>query len=107
MGTESCSPKRPVPVIHFHGTADENAPFTGARGSRSLTNTNFYSVDHSIRAWVKANGCDESAKVEDLPDKIDDGMTVQRKTHSNGKNGAEVRTVGCSCRPAMPASHAA
>ncbi|MEX1026974.1 MAG: PHB depolymerase family esterase [Candidatus Paceibacterota bacterium] len=31
MGTETCDPKRPVPVIHFHGTDDEFAPFKGHR----------------------------------------------------------------------------
>ena len=61
MGTETCNPKRPVPVIHFHGTDDQNAPFKGGKGKNSISGTNFYSVDHSIRAWVKANGCKDGA----------------------------------------------
>ena len=32
MGTETCSPKRPVSVIHFHGKDDEFAPFKGGKG---------------------------------------------------------------------------
>jgi polyhydroxybutyrate depolymerase len=32
MGTPTCKPSRPVPVIHFHGTDDENAPFKGGKG---------------------------------------------------------------------------
>jgi len=32
MGTETCSPRRPVPVIHFHGTNDEFAPFKAVKG---------------------------------------------------------------------------
>lgn len=89
MGTETCNPKRPVPVIHFHGTADEHAPFNGGKG-KGLSGTNFYSVDHSIKAWIKANGCSEEPVVTKLPDKADDGMTVTKKTYGPGKDGAEV-----------------
>ncbi len=49
MGTESCKPKRPVSVIHFHGTEDECAPFHGGRG-KGVPGTDFYSVEHSIQA---------------------------------------------------------
>lgn len=31
MGTQTCSPKRPVSVMHFHGTDDKFAPFNGGR----------------------------------------------------------------------------
>lgn len=89
MGTETCNPKRPVSVIHFHGTADEHAPFQGGKG-KGLSGTNFYSVEHSIQAWVKANGCPEEPIVTKLPDKADDGMTVTKKTYGSGKDGAEV-----------------
>jgi polyhydroxybutyrate depolymerase len=90
MGTETCSPKRPVPVMHFHGTDDEFAAFKGGPGPKSLSRTDFYSVEHSIQAWVKANGCPAEPKVEQLPDKADDGMTVTRKTYGPGRNGSEV-----------------
>lgn len=73
MGTEKCEPKRPVPVIHFHGTDDQFAPFKGGKGEKSLSGTNFYSVEHSIRAWMKANGCKEEPTTEELPDKAKDG----------------------------------
>jgi len=89
MGTKMCNPKRPVPVIHFHGTADQSAPFEGGR-SKGVTRTNFYSVDHSVMAWVRANGCPEEPRVEKLPDKADDGMSVTRKTWGPGKDGFEV-----------------
>jgi polyhydroxybutyrate depolymerase len=90
MGTEKCDPKRPVSVIHFHGSDDQHAPFKGGKGAKSLAQIEFYSVEHSIRAWVRANGCPETPTVTDLPDKADDGMTVQRKTYGPGKDGAEV-----------------
>lgn len=90
MGTEDCHPERPVSVIHFHGTDDNFAPYQGRRGAKSITGTLFYSVDHSIRAWVKANGCPAQPRVEKLPDKASDGMTVTRTTYGPGKDGAEV-----------------
>jgi polyhydroxybutyrate depolymerase len=90
MGTESCHPTRPVPVLHFHGTDDDFAPFAGGKGKKSLSGTNFFSVEHSIRAWVKANGCPEQPKEERLPDRANDGTTVTRKTYGPGKDGAEV-----------------
>jgi polyhydroxybutyrate depolymerase len=89
MGTATCNPKRPVPVMHFHGTDDSFAPFKGGKG-KGVSGTEFFSVDHSITAWVKANGCPETPVIADMPKKADDGTTVQRKTYGPGKDGAEV-----------------
>lgn len=90
MGTAGCSPSRGVPVCHFHGTLDEYAPFDGGVGAKSLSGTNFYSVDHSIRAWVKANGCDEKPEITKLPVRNEDGTSVTRTTYRGGRDGAEV-----------------
>lgn len=90
MGTEKCNPKRPVPVIHFHGTDDQFAPFKGGKGEKSLTGTDFYSVAHSIRAWVRANGCKEEPVAAKVPNKVEDGTSIARQTYSGGKDGAEV-----------------
>lgn len=90
---ESISPSRAVPVMHFHGTGDEFAPFDGGYGKGAMGRkgvTEFRSVEHTLQTWIKANGCAESPNVEALPDKADDGMTVTRKTWSGGKDGSEV-----------------
>ena len=89
MGTETCHPKEPVSVIHFHGEDDRFAPFKGGLGT-GLSGTNFYSVEHSIRAWVKANGCPETPEITELPDKVDDGTKVTRQSYGPGKNKSEV-----------------
>lgn len=89
MGTDTCKPKRPVPVIHFHGTDDEYAPFKGGKG-KGLSGTDFYSVEHSIQAWVNANGCEKEPVVTKLPDAAKDGTSITRKTYGAGKDGAEV-----------------
>ncbi|HVC98315.1 MAG TPA: PHB depolymerase family esterase [Pirellulales bacterium] len=90
MGTETCSPKRPVSVIHFHGTLDLFAPFHGGKGERSASGTSFLSVEHTIGAWVTANGCPETPTVAQEPNKSGDGMTVERRTYGPGNGGAEV-----------------
>jgi len=90
MGTENCSPKRPVSIIHFHGTKDEFAAFDGGPGKKSKTGTDFFSVKHTMERWSKANGCRSAPAVSQMPDKADDGMTVTRKLWSGGKAGAEV-----------------
>lgn len=86
--------KRPVPVIHFHGTADEFAPFHGGYGKgtfgRSKGVTDFRSVEQTIHAWVKLNVCNPEPEIEALPDRTADGMKVTRKTWSGGREGAEV-----------------
>ena len=81
--------KRPVPVMHFHGTADEFAPFQGGFGKGFLGRngiTKFRSVDHTIQNWVKANGCTNEPEITALPDKADDGMKVTRKTWGGGNS---------------------
>jgi poly(3-hydroxybutyrate) depolymerase len=85
--------KRPVSVMHFHGTADEYAPFKGGFGKGFGGNkgvTNFRSVDHTIQSWIKANGCNPKPEALALPDKVADEMKSTRKAWSGGKDGSEV-----------------
>jgi polyhydroxybutyrate depolymerase len=89
MGTETCKPKRSVSVIHFHGTDDEFAPFKGGKG-KGPSGTEFYSVEHSVQAWVKANGCEKEPVVTKFPDTARDGTTIIRKTYGSGRGGSEV-----------------
>ena len=96
MGTEISQPKRPVSVMHFHGTADEYIPFLGGIGKKSIPARSYWPVDHSIQAWVKSNGCDENPNIELLSNNGDD-MTVTRKTYAVGKDGTEVVLVVIEC----------
>jgi polyhydroxybutyrate depolymerase len=93
MGTLTCAPSRPVAVMHFHGTADAQAPFNGGQGQGNpLTDVRpvFLSVQHSLDQWIKANGCDAVPAAVPLPDIASDGTSVLRKTWSGGKDGSEV-----------------
>jgi polyhydroxybutyrate depolymerase len=71
---------------------DEYIPFLGGKGKRSISGTHYWSVDHSIRTWVKSNGCDDNPKI-DLLSKSGDELTVTRKTYAAGKDGTEVVLV--------------
>ncbi|MCX6854650.1 MAG: hypothetical protein NTV80_07065 [Verrucomicrobia bacterium] len=90
---EAPNNKRPVSVMHFHGTADEYAPFKGGFGKGFGGNkgvTDFRSVGHTIQGWIKANGCKPESEITALPDKVADEMKSTRKTWSGGKEGCEV-----------------
>ncbi len=50
-----CSPGRPVPVLHIHGTQDACYPFDGGWGPLSLVT--FESVMTTINGWIALNGC--------------------------------------------------
>ncbi|MEM8952692.1 MAG: PHB depolymerase family esterase [Verrucomicrobiota bacterium] len=81
MGTETCTPSRPVPVMHFHGTDDQFLNYHGGPGPESIAQSDFYSVDHTIKNWITANHCHPQPIEESLPDSTDDGCTVQRFTY--------------------------
>ena len=92
MGTATCGPKRPVPVLHFHGTDDEFVPFSGGVGRRSVFKTDFYSVVRTIRAWVKADGCKEEPLVR--------GIARQgERRHESHKEDLRRRQGRCRGRP--------
>ncbi len=62
LGTEpeKCQPKRPVPMLHVHGTADRTVPFEGggaAAGLGTLAGITFRSVTESIATLRQRYGC--------------------------------------------------
>ncbi len=79
----------PVPVMHFHGTADKLVPFNGP-DERMAKVVAFKSVEETIRIWAKVNGCPSKPKTTDLPDTAHDGTTVTQRVYGPGKDGAEV-----------------
>jgi polyhydroxybutyrate depolymerase len=90
LAIDTCEPKRPVPVLLFHGTDDPLVPYSGPPRDQLVEALVFKSVGDTLDAWQKADGCPREPKVEDLPDKTEEGLRVVRKTFSPGKNGAEV-----------------
>ena len=58
--TDSCTPKRPMPVMHVHGTADKHVPWEGGLGC-GLAAVPFPSVPDSIGGWLARDGCTPAA----------------------------------------------
>jgi polyhydroxybutyrate depolymerase len=48
---DECKPLRPVPVLHFHGTADPLVPYGGGNGA---------SVPDTISFWATHDGCTDA-----------------------------------------------
>ncbi|MEI7836441.1 MAG: GxxExxY protein [Planctomycetota bacterium] len=89
QATEECNPKRPVPVMHFHGTDDKLVPF-GGPNQRTPKWIKFKSVDDTVKLWAKLNNCPTEPTVTDLPDTAKDGTSVKKMVYGPGKDGAEV-----------------
>ncbi len=89
MALEEWRPKRPVSVLHFHGTKDGIVLYHGP-DEHIPKNLKFLSVDDTIGAWVRADDCPARPVVEELPDRAHDGTRVRRERYGPGKEGAEV-----------------
>jgi polyhydroxybutyrate depolymerase len=89
MAIEKATPTKPVPIMHFHGTADKIVPPTGpARGTPSFLT--FKTLDETLQLWRKINECPDKAQEVHFEDKAKDGTTVRQLTYGPGKNGSEV-----------------
>jgi polyhydroxybutyrate depolymerase len=90
MAIEKYEPSRPISVLHFHGTKDTFVPFNGPANKKDTpAYLRFRSVDDTIKACLKANGCDETIR-ETTIDPIADKVKVIRKDFGKGKFGSEV-----------------
>ena len=65
LGIDNCAPKRKVPVLHFHGTADPIVPYQG--GTPIIPQLGlglvFKPVSETMDFWRKFNGCSAFEKV--------------------------------------------
>lgn len=54
----TCTPKRPVSVLIYHGTADKNVPWKGGGDFKGAgAHHPFPSVDEDLHAWLKIDHC--------------------------------------------------
>ncbi|MBL4670298.1 MAG: T9SS type A sorting domain-containing protein [Flavobacteriales bacterium] len=56
MSMTSCSPSRPVPIIHFHSSLDSNVPYIGGVGS-GVSNHYNSPIDSILNVWSNKNTC--------------------------------------------------
>jgi polyhydroxybutyrate depolymerase len=85
MVCDECKPKRPVSVVHFHGTKDTLVPLAGADSKF----VKLPAVEETIQKWIKVDGCSARPEVAVLPAAKDD-FKVTRTAYNSGKQGAEV-----------------
>jgi polyhydroxybutyrate depolymerase len=55
MGIPTCTPTRPVPIMHFHGTSDQLVPYNG-------NNNGYPSVAVTTSKWAERNGCTDKPR---------------------------------------------
>ena len=88
LGVDSCTPARPVSVIHLHGTADTNHPIEGGKGS-GVAGVSFRPAPAALDALAAADRCAKMPTVASVRGNSD--LTVT--TWSGCATGAEVRFV--------------
>lgn len=81
MRMANCRPKRPVSVLHFHGTADKLAPYAGGASRFGQVGVG---APKTIQRWVEFNGC--SAETRETYKK----GAATCVTQSNCNRGTEV-----------------
>lgn len=90
LAIEKYEPKRPVSVVHFHGTKDTLVPFNGPEKKKGMPSyLNFRSVEDTMLAAVKANGGKGKPTETEIEMKADK-VKVIRKDYGKGKDGSEV-----------------
>lgn len=79
----NCTPNRPVPALHIHGTEDNIVPFDGM--------FNAASADSTIQFWLINNRCSMESSTTNFEDAYtSDSSTVTRIVYENCDNETEV-----------------
>ena len=74
----------PLPLLYIHGTADNIVPYNGSAYMPS--------VEKILEFWIRANACDTTSTVTQLPDKApNDGSTVTLFTYEGKTPESEIR----------------
>jgi len=69
-----CQPARPLPVLMMLATEDPAVPWDG----EATATGRFYSADETRRFWVARESCDTTPTTTMVPDRTNDGTTVQQ-----------------------------
>jgi len=88
----TCQPSRPISVMYIQGTDDPLVPINGGKvgfASGRGRGENI-SLDASARFWCKVDRISSPPEIANIPDVINDGTHVQRKTWVNGADHTEV-----------------
>jgi polyhydroxybutyrate depolymerase len=90
LDLQECAPSRPVPIIYFHGTADDANPYYGGELPSGFY---FLSVSTTLQYWVDFNHCltgpqiTESGSIRhEVYSSCDAGTSVELFTIEGGKH---------------------
>jgi polyhydroxybutyrate depolymerase len=79
----NCGVAAGLPLMHFHGTADQVVPYTGGFGIPP--------VETTIKWWVNKNNCNSTPVVSSLPNiNLTDNCYVEQYDYTGGINGSTV-----------------
>ena len=84
-----CRPTRPLPVLEIHGTDDPIVAYGGGQitgGAGSVL-----SAPATFSLWGSLDGCRSAATQTSLPQRIDDGTTVQLRSYPRCHAGVAVK----------------
>ena len=79
---ESCDPKRPIPIMHIHGTSDGWIPIEGLPG--------MLSIEETMNYWIEINGCNEMAMELIEDSEPTDNCTVEMYTYTECNGDSEI-----------------
>jgi polyhydroxybutyrate depolymerase len=79
LGMPTCTPSRPMPVMHFHGTADTLVPYDGSAAM------GFISVADDFANWAARDGC-----TDDMPANTFTNGDSSCSSYQHCAGGAEV-----------------
>ena len=57
LAVNTCERGKDVPVMHIHGELDENVPYSGGSGSRSIARISHRSVPETVRLMTASRQC--------------------------------------------------
>jgi polyhydroxybutyrate depolymerase len=92
----TCSPARPITVLHIHATNDRNYPYAGGIGSDGISTTNFYGVDATITNWIARNNVTNQAVEERI------GASTTCRRHAAPADGSRPSAPVVICRVDPP-----
>jgi len=87
---EACPAGRPIPIIHFHGTADRMNAYQGGAVASGLE---FVSVPQAMAYWAQRNGCPATPQntqsgsiIHDIYGPCSQNATVELYTITDGEH---------------------
>ncbi|MFO0967366.1 MAG: PHB depolymerase family esterase [Gemmataceae bacterium] len=87
LALEKIESKRPISVLHFHGTKDGLVPYEGPKVDAKLFM--FKGVEGSLKPFIALDGCAEKGEMTEVPSK-DEKLKIERFHWGTGKQKTEV-----------------